>query len=169
VRLFVAVWPPPDVVEELTRLDRPVRPGVRWTTPEQWHVTLRFLGWMADADDGKRGLGQIQRLGGSDEVIAVAGPSVVRLGPAILCLPVAGLEKVAASVVEATADIGRRPPERPFRGHVTLARAKRGVDLRAFAGQSFVAAWPVTEVTLVASETRPSGARYRVVASYSIA
>jgi 2'-5' RNA ligase len=50
-----------------------------------------------------------------------------------------------------------------------LARSKRGVDVRALAGQSFSAEWPVSEVTLVASETRPSGARYRVVAGHTIA
>jgi 2'-5' RNA ligase len=40
------------------------------------------------------------------------------------------------------------------------------VDVRALAGQPFSAEWPVGEVTLVESETRPSGARYQVVAGY---
>jgi 2'-5' RNA ligase len=43
-RLFVAVWPPAGVVETLQALERPDIPRLRWTTPEQWHVTLRFLG-----------------------------------------------------------------------------------------------------------------------------
>ena len=46
-RLFVAVWPPSGVVDALRPLVVPGEPGVRWVTPEQWHVTLRFLG---DAD-----------------------------------------------------------------------------------------------------------------------
>jgi 2'-5' RNA ligase len=169
VRLFVAVWPTPEVVDSLGGLDRPARPGVRWTTPDQWHVTLRFLGSLADAKEGKEALAQMEAVAGPRQVVASAGPAVTRLGPSILCLPVAGLEEVAAMVVAATADIGQRPPERPFRGHVTLARAKRGVDLRPVAGQAISAAWPVKEVTLVASETRPDGARYRVLASYPIA
>ena len=48
MRLFVAAWPPADVVEALRGLDRPVVTGMRWTTADQWHVTLRFLG---DVDD----------------------------------------------------------------------------------------------------------------------
>ncbi|MBW3548710.1 MAG: hypothetical protein KY452_11325, partial [Actinobacteria bacterium] len=44
MRLFVAVRPPPEVVATLATLDRPERPGLRWTPPEQWHVTLRFFG-----------------------------------------------------------------------------------------------------------------------------
>jgi 2'-5' RNA ligase len=168
MRLFVGVWPPADVVAGLAGLDRPDRPGVRWTTPDQWHVTLRFLGSMEDAEEGKRALARVAPVAGPDQPVAVAGPSVVRLGPSVLCIPVAGLEDVAAAVVAATAGIGEPPPERPFRGHVTLARAKRGVDVRVLAGQSFAAEWPVSEVTLVASETRASGARYRVVAGYPI-
>jgi 2'-5' RNA ligase len=50
VRLFVAVWPPNDVVDVLADLPRPDVAGVRWTTQGQWHVTLRFLGQVA-ADD----------------------------------------------------------------------------------------------------------------------
>ena len=48
MRLFVAVWPPVDVVERLSELPRPAVDGVRWTTPDQWHVTIRFLGEVAD-------------------------------------------------------------------------------------------------------------------------
>jgi 2'-5' RNA ligase len=169
MRLFVAVWPPADVVAALAGLDRPERRGVRWTTPGQWHVTLRFLGSMGDPEEGKRALDRVAPVAGPAEPVAVAGPTVVRLGPSILCIPVAGLENLAAAVVAATAGLGEPPPERPFRGHITLARAQRGIDVRALAGQSFSAEWPVGEVTLVSSETRPSGARYRVVAGYPVA
>ncbi|MDQ1444823.1 MAG: hypothetical protein QOI20_1287, partial [Acidimicrobiaceae bacterium] len=43
-RLFVAVWPRPEVVDALARLPRPDVPGLRWTGPDHWHVTLVFLG-----------------------------------------------------------------------------------------------------------------------------
>ena len=49
MRLFVAVWPPYEVVNSIAALERPPLPGLRWTTPDQWHVTMRFLG---DVDDG---------------------------------------------------------------------------------------------------------------------
>lgn len=51
MRLFVAVWPPPGAVDELGRALVDVRaavPQLRWTIPEQWHVTLAFLGEVAD-------------------------------------------------------------------------------------------------------------------------
>ena len=46
-RLFIAVWPPEDVVSELTSLQRKDQRGVRFVPPDNWHITLRFLG---DAD-----------------------------------------------------------------------------------------------------------------------
>ena len=43
-RLFVAVWPPDEVLDAIAALPRADEPGVRWTRRDQWHVTLRFLG-----------------------------------------------------------------------------------------------------------------------------
>ncbi|MGH3783890.1 MAG: 2'-5' RNA ligase family protein [Pseudonocardiaceae bacterium] len=47
MRLFVALTPPDEVVEALrvcTHELRECAPELRWTRPEQWHVTLAFLG-----------------------------------------------------------------------------------------------------------------------------
>ena len=50
VRLFVAVWPPADVVTRVAALPRPDVAGLRWTAPDHWHVTLRFLGSVPAAE-----------------------------------------------------------------------------------------------------------------------
>jgi 2'-5' RNA ligase len=50
VRLFVAVWPNEEVTARIAALDRPEVRGLRWTTPDQWHVTLRFLGQVEDPE-----------------------------------------------------------------------------------------------------------------------
>jgi 2'-5' RNA ligase len=47
VRLFVAIVPPPDVLAELADAVAPLRtarPQLRWTGPDDWHLTLAFLG-----------------------------------------------------------------------------------------------------------------------------
>ena len=49
MRAFVAVTVPPKVVDVLAAMERPAFDNLRWTTPEQWHVTLRFLGEIPDA------------------------------------------------------------------------------------------------------------------------
>jgi len=161
--LFVAVWPPEDVVERLTSLDRPDRPGVRWTDRRQWHVTLRFLG-RADVDQAGRALRGV----GAPEapVEAVMGPTVGHLGPRVLHVGVSGLDGLAATVTSATAGVGEPAEARPFVGHLTLARVARSarVDVDSLTGQPIAAAWPVTEVCLVESRLSSAGATYETVA-----
>src|SRR5262245_7449378 len=118
-RLFVAVWPPDDVLELVQALPREERPGVRWTTRDPWHVTLRFLG-AADVAEAVAAL----RLVDTATVEAVLGPRPRRLGASVLVMPVAGLDDIATAVLSATAEIGRPPENRRFHGHVTLARLK---------------------------------------------
>jgi 2'-5' RNA ligase len=141
-------------------LGRPAVDGLRWTTEDQWHVTLRFLG-QADVDAATRSLGVVV----ADRTVATMGPATERFGQATLHAPVAGIDAVAGAVALAFG-----PEERPFHGHLTLARARprRGVDLRPLCGAPLAAEWPVDEVTLVASELHPKGARYEIVARQPI-
>ncbi len=146
----------------MAALPRPHVAGLRWTTAEQWHVTLRFLG---DADEvsAHEAFG---RIAVGPEVEASLGPVTGRFGRRVLHVPVHGLEGLAAATVAATATVGLPPDTRPFAGHITLARARdrRGVDLRPLAGVAVDGRWTVGEIALVASHlggNRPS--RYEVV------
>lgn len=160
MRLFVAVWPSEEVVATLRGLPRPDVPGLRWTTEDQWHVTLRFFG-EADADKAAEALDSVLFPSRPDVVM---GPSVGRFGDSILHVPVAGLDDVAACVVAATAAVGRPPPDRPFRGHLTLGRANRArAALRPLVGMPLGGRWEAGELTLVASRLGRPGARYSVV------
>ena len=166
-RLFVAVWPPEDVLDAVAALHRPEVPGLRWTAPEQWHVTLRFLGRVEKVDEAVEALETVR----AAPAAAVAGPEVGRFGRRVLHVPVTGLDEVAAAVVSATAGVGEPPEDRPFAGHLTLARVARGarVDLRALAGQPVAGRWPVAEICLVESHLSPKGARYEVVTRFPLA
>jgi 2'-5' RNA ligase len=162
MRLFAAVWPSPPVVELLGALDRPDIAGLRWTGPEQWHVTLVFLG-ERDLDATRAAFRRAPLPPGP--VTALAGPATGRFGRRILHVPVEGLDDVAASVRAVLPG----DDDRPFRGHLTLARARerRGVDLSSvvglpLSGSLLPVSFSVAEVTLVASRLgRP--ARYEVV------
>ena len=150
------MWPPADVVTAIAALERPEVDGLRWTTEDQWHVTLKFLG-EADLDDATARLATVV----AEPTTAVMGPVTARFAQRIVQVPVAGLDDAAEAVAVAFG-----PEERPFNGHLTLARARerRGVDLRPFCGVLLAGEWPVDEITLVASELNPKGARYEVVA-----
>lgn len=147
-------------------MERPAIDGLRWTTEDQWHVTLQFLGEgnpdaMADkltaARWTTRPLGM--RL----------GPEVTMLGKEIVCLPAAapGLEKLARQVSEVT---GVRRTNR-FKGHLTLARARNKAPkaaLEALTGTSIEASWTAESVALVRSALTPGGARYETVAESAL-
>lgn len=168
MRAFIAVWPPPEVVDSLAALHRPELDGLRWTSPEQWHVTLRFLGEV-DADETAEAVGEIpRRWADSGPVIAEMGPATGHFGRRILYAPVSGLAALAAATVGATTGIGHPPDHRGFAGHITLARARhaRGVEFGPFTGAPIAGRWVVHEITLVASHLGAGvdrGARYDIV------
>lgn len=165
-RLFMAVWPPRDVIDALGDLPRPSLPGVRWTAAGRLHVTLRFFGDVAEgAHEGAvmeavEGALAGERLG---QVDVRMGPGVERLGRGVLVVPARGLEGLAARFAGATAHVGQPPPDRPFRGHVTVARY-RGEPPDGYA-PPFGARFAVTEIALVRSH--PPGT-YTDVATFAL-
>jgi RNA 2',3'-cyclic 3'-phosphodiesterase len=166
-RLFVAVWPPEEVLDRLAALERPEVAGLRWTRRDQWHVTLRFLGGVPDPAPVVEALTGLN-LPTAD---AVLGPAVDRFGRRILHVPVAGLDAVAVGVAGTTAALGRPPDDRPFHGHITLGRVadRARVDLRPLTGTAVAAGWRVDAICLVESRLSPAGARYEVLERFALA
>ncbi len=163
VRLFVAVWPPDDVIAELRALPRKERPGIRWIQPEHWHVTLRFLG-DADIDE------VAERLDRADLPTAGAryGPGVDLMWERTIVVPVHGLDELAASVISATRDVGDEAPPKRFVGHATLARVKRRARIPPIVGLPVSAVHDVAEIALVMSMLRPTGAVYETIATWPV-
>lgn len=160
-RLFVAAWPPDEVAEELRALPRKDQRGIRFVVPENWHVTLRFLG-DADIDQVTAALDAATL----PAATARLGAGVDVLFDRLLAVPVQGVDHLAAAVEDATAGLGTEPPGRRFVGHLTVARAKRGARLPGVVGALVQAEWPVEEIALVQSQLRPDGARYDTVATW---
>lgn len=160
-RLFVAVWPPPGVLDLVAALPRRDEPGVRWTTRDQWHVTLRFLG-TCEVDEAVAALGGLRWPDGP--VAATCGPAVSRLGRDVVVVPVRGLDDLAAAVAAATGGVGEPPDPRPFTGHLTVARLRHRAAC-GVAGTPISASFPVGSVALVRSELDPAGARYETIAT----
>jgi 2'-5' RNA ligase len=160
-RLFVAIWPPDDVLDLLADMDRPKDQGVKWVPQENLHITLRFLG-DADIDD------VIDRL---DQVLlpaatAVVGPAFDLLGERSLISPVAGVDELAAVVQQALRGLGTERERKRFLGHITVARLARRARPDRSAGRRLDATFDVTEVALVASTLHDTGAVYETVATW---
>ena len=119
-RLFVAVWPPDDVLDRFADIERPKDQGVKWVPQENLHITLRFLG-DADVDEVS------DRLDGVllPAATAVLGPAFDLLGERSLVTPVAGVDDLAAVVQQAVRGLGTERERKRFQGHITVARLAR--------------------------------------------
>lgn len=166
--MFVAVWPPPPAVADIDtsvaapKEKQPAGSSLRWTEPEQWHVTLRFLGEV-DPNAAAIAFRSLEQTGA--RFVAELGPVTGRFGKRVLHVPVNGLEALASATVAATAGVGEAPDDRGFAGHITLARARSrtGADLSRVVGHPISGRWEVAELTLVASRPGRDGVCYDVV------
>lgn len=177
-RLFVALDIPEEVRDFIRDATAEVRENAslaRWVPPENLHLTLKFIGEF-DARDIKR----LER-----EVLAVArkaDPFVASLG-GCGAFPGAGKARVLwvgmrrgeeeAAALARKLDaglerVGVKREERPFRGHLTLARMRRPADctglLEDLKGRICGLEdmdFRVCEVTLYRSILGPQGPRYQ--------
>ena len=161
-RLFVALWPSEDAIEELRALPRKDQQGVRFVPPENWHITLRFLG-EAHVHEVAAALDTVRL----EAAMARLGPGVDVMNERALVVPVTGVEQLAAAAVSATRDLGE-PPRKRFVGHLTIARVKPHVPMPRALGAMVHAEWPVQEIALVQSRLEPAGATYSTVATWPV-
>jgi 2'-5' RNA ligase len=155
-RMSVAVRPPPEVIAVLAAFERPALPGVRWSIPAQWLVKLRPLGYVDEdlADPLTEALEA--ELDGATPVRCTLGPSTRRMSD-WLWAPVAGLDELAAAVMDATVGLVPVTHPQPFRAFLTLATGRVPKEL---GGLPIAAAWTATEVALVADRSAPRWVRH---------
>jgi 2'-5' RNA ligase len=173
MRLFVGLAIDEAVKETLERLTLRLRAkddGLRWSTTDQWHVTLIFLGEVDDEARARlvrelRGVRQpslklrIQRLGTFERVGILHAE--VEVSQELLRL----YEAVAAAVKRS----GLEVEDRPYRAHITLARARNKDGRKTIARlrssterQRVSAQWEAAEFLLYESQLSPGGSRYVV-------
>ena len=97
---------------------------------------------------------------------AVVGPAFDLLGERSLISPVAGVDELADVVRRALRGLGTERERPRFQGHITVARLARRARPYRSAGRRFDATFDVTEVALVASTLRDTGAVYETVATW---
>ncbi len=167
-RLFLALWPDEEVRAALAALAREaLGKSGRRVPAENLHLTLIFLGAcdpalrarLEEAATALRGEPFVLRL---ERLGHWPGPRVLWSAPAEV--PEA-LRRLAADLHGAAGGAGLSLERRPFRAHVTLARKVGG---RHRERPHRPIEWPVGEFRLVASETRPEGARYRCLRRWAL-
>jgi 2'-5' RNA ligase len=161
-RLFIAVWPPEDVVAELTFLRRKDQRGVRFVRPEDWHITLRFFG-EADPHDVTDALTDTKL----PPARAHLGQAVDVISERALVIPVAGVDALAETVKQHTSRIGQ-PDRKRFVGHLTVARVKPRFPMPSTLGSLVSAEFDVEEIRLVQSRLHSEGARYETIETWPV-
>ena len=161
---------------ELLRL-RKLAPFARWVKPESLHLTLAFLGEIADAGVPAicEALAKAARRHAPLNLkVSGNGTFGPLLAPKVLWAGVEGelgaLAALQADVAAGLAELGHRPDFEQFEPHVTLARSKnpRGdPELTRCADALRGAAFGqvrVGEVALFSSHTDAEGMRYAAIA-----
>ena len=182
MRLFLAVHPQEQFLAALTpQLDLLRAQADRaWTPSRHWHLTLHFLGdWPAERSSALQTALAAAVLPREFEVTpGCLGVFPERGSPRVLFLHMAGdgqLAKLATAAREIVNRIWPDGPQdnRPFRGHLTLARRRGTSATNAF--NSLVGrdldlscALAATGFSLVSSELGAHGARHRNVAFYAL-
>jgi len=175
MRMFVAVEPPLEVLEDLAEYVEPRQERdspLRWSSQEQWHLTLAFMPAVAERDldelierlaetAGRREKFEL-RLQGAGSFPNPAQGKVLWTGVTGDTEP---LERLSASCRSAAVRAGVEVDGSKFRPHLTLARANRPVELTRwlrvfdlYTGPS----WQVEEITLIESHLGRGRPRYQV-------
>jgi 2'-5' RNA ligase len=174
-RLFTGIEIPAQIGQGLSML-RGGLPGARWIDPENYHMTLRFIGDV-DGDVGREVmqlLGRIRRpafeimldrldqFGGRRPraVFAGAGPNPL-------------LSELQAEHERLLQRIGLPPESRKFSPHVTLARlrdssAHQVADYLSSRGSFRSPPFPITRFVLFSSRASTGGGPYVVEAVYPL-
>ena len=175
-RLFTGVEIPPDIGQALASL-RGGLPGARWIDPENYHLTLRFIGDVDDliAHEVASLLGRVKRDAFELHLEGVTsfGGRKPRAVVATVALSQALLD-VQAEHERLMQRIGLEPEGRKYTPHVTLARLRESssrqvADYLAARGYFRTAPFRVSRVVLFSSRASVGGGPYVVEASYPLA
>ena len=174
-RLFTGVEIPSEIGLALSTL-RGGLPGARWIDPENYHLTLRFIGDVDDvtAHEVAELLGRVKR-GGFElrmEGLTSFGGRKPRAVVAQVA-PAQALVEVQAEQERLMQRIGLEPEGRKFMPHVTLARLRESssqqvAEYLSARGYFRTSPFRVSRFVLFSSRSSVGGGPYVVEASYPL-
>jgi 2'-5' RNA ligase len=172
-RLFTALEIPPEIGQSLSML-RGGLPGARWITPDNYHLTLRFIGDVDDtiAQEVASLLGRVRR-GAFDlhfeGLISFGGRKPRAVVAAVA--PAQALLEVQAEQERLMQRIGLEPEGRKYTPHVTLARLRESSSREVaeyLSAHGYFRTMPfhISRFVLFSSRNSVGGGPYVVEASY---
>jgi len=186
MRMFVAVVPPAEAVEDLDAflVARRESGRFRWAVPEQFHVTLAFLESVADRhlDElverleraGKRRTAFQCRIAGGGAFPNARKARVIWAGLDLTEQGTTELGRLATGARAAAARTGIAVAGQRFRPHITVARLGRPAEVSSWVKllDAYVGpAWTADHIELVASylgEGPRKRPRYETIAALAL-
>ena len=175
-RLFTGVEVPPAVGQSLAMM-RGGLPGARWIDPENYHLTLRFIGDIDDALACEIAgmLGRVHRQAFDLRLDGLTsfGGRKPRAVVATLA-PVAPLMELQAEHDRLLQRLGLEPEGRKYTPHVTLARlrdssSRQVAEYLAARGHYRSSSFAVSRFVLYSSRASVGGGPYIVEEAYPLA
>jgi RNA 2',3'-cyclic 3'-phosphodiesterase len=175
-RLFTALELPAPIAFSLSLL-RGGLPGARWVDPENYHVTLRFIGDI-DQRTADEVAGSLERVDRPGFDLALEGLDAFggrKPHSVIACVKAsAELRELQAEHERIIQRIGLEPERRRFRPHVTLARMKGASEPEiaaylALRGDFRTAPFTVGRFVLLSSRASRGGGPYVMEEAYPLA
>lgn len=181
MRLFTGIPLPDDVIRNLERLLRQLRPTaqVKWRAVENLHVTTKFIGeWPADElEELKAELRGLKAAGEISVAIRGLGWFPNERAPRVFWAGVEaspGLRQLAEETDQRLSRLGIERESRRFSPHLTLARIKGPTNLDSL--RRTIAELPTADFGaftadsfhLYLSELRPAGSVYTSLAEFPL-
>jgi 2'-5' RNA ligase len=177
IRLFAAIVPPAEIAEALARRQTGL-PGARWHDPAKLHITLRFIGDIAEhaAEDLDAELAAVRS---RRFELTLAGVGAFGEGHGVSAIW-AGVERseplkrLAARCETAARRAGLPPDTRAYKPHLTLAYVRGAEPARVaawIAGHNLLKSPPfeVAAFGLYSTWRTASGSHYRLERCYPLA
>lgn len=177
MRIFLGLWLPSAWREELGNYKQIV-PGVKWVEKENLHLTLRFLGELADR--------QVLSLEKAISDLVFAPFTLLSAGPGafpgwqqprVLWWGIRGqtgkdwqgLIQLKQGLDRAMLNWGLTAERGRWQPHITLARVKEGTEFAWHPpAQLSLPPWPVESFALIASTLTRQGPIYRNLCEFSL-
>jgi len=184
MRAFIAIDLAPEIkgqLASLVKVLKPIASNIKWVAPENYHLTLKFLGEIseAQAEVVKQVLSEIAKRNSQFRLL-MRGTGSFPPGQSRLRVIWVGVSAgnelliLQKDIEESLAERDFPPEERPFSPHLTIGRAREPqkqerlkAELERFSQKEF-GSMIVKEITLFQSILRPEGPQYKALSNFQL-
>lgn len=174
MRTFIAVPLSKSVIDKLQNLQVPTD-YVRWQSPEQMHITLKFLGELSDDEINglKQALAGISMTSFIMKVQQIGMfprndiPKVIWIGVA----PDKEITQLYKAVEARCTSLGFEADKRPFLPHITLGRVQKNIprkQIRNLLDKPEPVSFSVDSFGIYKSELHPDGTIHTLLKKYPL-